>query len=133
MSLAPFYAASLPVKLHILAAFMVIVLTPLQFFGFRKGSNLHRGFGRAWLIAMLTVAITSLFITSRFRWSFMGFGLIHLRSALTLWTCVTAWLAARRHQVQRHRLALLAMTASFLVAGAFTFLPSRIMHQIVLG
>jgi uncharacterized membrane protein len=133
MSLAPFYAASLPVKLHILAALMVIVLTPAQFFGFRKGSSLHRGFGRAWLIAMLIVAITSLFITSRFRWSFMGFGFIHLLSVLTLWTCVTAWLAARRHDVHWHRFALLAMTASFVLAGAFTFLPARIMHQIVLG
>lgn len=133
MTLAPFYAAPLTIKLHILAAMTVVAVTPLQFWGFRKGSDAHRMAGRIWLVAMLVVAVTSFFIQSTFRLSFAGFGLIHLLSVLTIYTCTTAWLAARQHRVNQHRLALISMTVSFLVAGAFTFLPSRIMYRIVAG
>ena len=133
MTLAPFYAAPLFVKLHILAALLVVALTPVQFLGFPKGSPAHRATGTLWLLAMVTVALTSLTITSRFRLSFAGFGPIHLLSLLTLASCFGAWQAARHHEVTRHRLTLIALTLSFFIAGAFTFLPGRIMHRIVAG
>ncbi|MCZ8374357.1 MAG: DUF2306 domain-containing protein [Beijerinckiaceae bacterium] len=133
MTLAPFYAAPLFVKLHILAALLVVGLTPFQFVGFRKGSPGHRLTGRLWLLAMIAVALTSLTIASRFRFSLAGFGLIHLLSLLTLASCYSAWHAARGHAVERHRQILIGLTASFFMAGAFTFLPGRIMHRIVAG
>lgn len=133
MTLAPFYAAALPVKLHVIAALLVVVLTPLQFAGFRKGSRAHRLAGRLWLLAMLGVALTSFFIATRFRISLGGFSLIHGLSVITVASCAVAWRAARNHQVRRHQMTLIFLTASFFVAGAFTFLPSRIMHQIVAG
>ncbi|MCZ8186147.1 MAG: DUF2306 domain-containing protein [Beijerinckiaceae bacterium] len=133
MTLAPFYAAPLFVKLHILAAMVVVALTPVQFLGFPKGSPGHRAAGALWLLAMVTVALTSMTITSRFRLSLGGFGPIHLLSLLTLASCLAAWQAARRHEITRHRLTLVLLTLSFFVAGAFTFLPGRIMHRIVAG
>jgi uncharacterized membrane protein len=133
MTLAPFDAASLSIKLHIMAAIAVIMLTPVQFIGFRKGSAPHRVAGYLWLVAMVAVALSSFAISSRFSLSVAGFGLIHLLSVLTLCSCVVAVLAARTHHVSRHRWTLIILTVSFFVAGAFTFLPSRIMYRIVAG
>lgn len=133
MTLAPFYAAPLFVKLHILAAILVLALTPLQLVGFRKGSPGHRLTGRLWFLAMIAVALTSLAISSRFQLSVAGFGLIHLLSLFTLVSCHGAWQAARSHAVEQHRNVVFGLTAGFFVAGAFTFLPGRIMHQIVAG
>ncbi|MCZ8183438.1 MAG: DUF2306 domain-containing protein [Beijerinckiaceae bacterium] len=133
MTLAPFYAAPLFVKLHILAALLVVALTPVQFLGFSKGSPAHRTTGTLWLLAMVAVALTSLTMTSRFHLSIGGFGPIHLLSLLTLASCFWAWQAARRHEITRHRLTLVLLTLSFFVAGAFTFLPGRIMHRIIAG
>ncbi len=133
MTLAPFYAAALPVKLHIIAALLVVILTPVQFAGFPKGSRGHRLAGRLWLVAMLGVALTSFLIATRFRIALGSFSLIHGLSVVTVASCAVAWWAARNHEVRRHQMTLIFLTASFFIAGAFTFLPSRIMHQIVAG
>ena len=45
-----------------------------------------------------------------------------------------AVLAARRHDVRRHRRGIVGLFAGALVvAGIFTFLPGRIMHAVVFG
>ncbi len=41
---------------------------------------------------------------------------------------------ARRHNVDRHRRAMIGIFAgALLIAGAFTFLPGRIMHAVAFG
>jgi uncharacterized membrane protein len=41
---------------------------------------------------------------------------------------------ARRHRVERHRNAMIAIFAGALViAGLFTLMPGRIMHAVVFG
>jgi uncharacterized membrane protein len=41
---------------------------------------------------------------------------------------------ARRHNVRRHRQAMLMLfTGALVIAGAFTLLPGRIMHAVVFG
>ena len=45
-----------------------------------------------------------------------------------------AVLAARRHNVLRHRRAMLGIfLGALVVAGLFTLLPGRIMHAVVFG
>jgi len=45
-----------------------------------------------------------------------------------------AVLAAHRHDVARHRRAMIMIFAGALVvAGAFTLLPGRIMHAVAFG
>jgi uncharacterized membrane protein len=47
---------------------------------------------------------------------------------------VVAVLAARRHNVQRHRTTMLWLFAgALIIAGLFTFMPGRIMHAVVFG
>jgi len=133
MTLAPFVAAPAHIQTHILAAMMVLVLTPFQFFVLRKGSPEHRMLGYFWLFAMGVVALTSFFIRSNLALSFKGFSSIHLLSVLSVFSIGSAILLARAGKIAAHRKTLIMLTVSFLIAGAFTFAPHRIMGRMLLG
>ncbi len=133
MTLAPFYAAPLHIKAHILAALVVVGLSPLQFWGFRKGTILHRVSGYLWMAAMVTVALSSFLISSTFPVRIGPFGPIHLLSVLALFSVVRAILYARAHNVTGHRQTLVGLSIGFWAAAAFTLLPSRLMGAIFFG
>lgn len=133
MNFAPYVAAPAHIQAHILATLVVLLLTPLQFFGLPKGSPQHRAVGYLWLAAMVVVAATSFFIRSKLPFSFMGFSPIHLLSVLSLVSVVGAVAYARTHQVAAHRKILISLTLGFLIAGVFTLAPSRIMGRILFG
>jgi uncharacterized membrane protein len=62
------------------------------------------------------------------------FNPIHLLSIFTLVMLPLAVAHARHRQVQKHRKAMTSIfTGALVIAGAFTFLPGRIMHAVVLG
>jgi uncharacterized membrane protein len=133
MTLAPFFAAPLVIKLHIIAMLMAIVLTPIQLAG-RKGTAIHRAAGYGWMIAMFTAAVTSLGITAKGPFSLMGFSPIHLLSVLVIVNVPLAILAARGGNIRQHRVAVLGMVwGGIVIAGLFTLVPGRIMHQILFG
>jgi uncharacterized membrane protein len=78
---------------------------------------------------MLLVAGSSMAIQNR-----GSFGPIHVLSVAVLVLAPLAVLAARRHNVARHRMAMIALFAgALLIAGGFTLLPGRVMHQVVIG
>jgi uncharacterized membrane protein len=59
---------------------------------------------------------------------------IHLLAIFTLVKLPLAVLHAHRHRVERHKWSMISIFAGALViAGAFTLLPGRIMHAVVLG
>jgi len=59
---------------------------------------------------------------------------IHLLAIFTLVMLPLAVSRARRHQVERHRWAMISIfTGGLVIAGAFTFLPGRIMHGVAFG
>jgi uncharacterized membrane protein len=59
---------------------------------------------------------------------------IHLLSIFTLVMLVLGVLAAHRHDVRNHRIAMISIFAGALViAGLFTLLPGRIMHKVIFG
>ena len=83
---------------------------------------------------MLTagVALSSLFVNTTC--TFGPFSWIHLLMLVTLATLPFAVLAARRHQVSRHATMMISLfTGALVIAGAFTFVPSRIMHDVAFG
>ncbi len=81
---------------------------------------------------MVIVSATSFWIHDLRVWG--PWSPIHLLSIFTLAMLPLAVLLARRHQVARHRNAMIAIfTGALVIAGVFTFVPGRIMHAVAFG
>jgi uncharacterized membrane protein len=59
---------------------------------------------------------------------------IHLLSILTPIMLVFGVVAARGHNIRRHKITMISIFAGALVvAGLFTLVPGRVMHAVVFG
>src|SRR5262249_37525851 len=131
MTLTPLLNASPVIQIHAFAAIAAFAVGVVQLTA-PKGTIPHRLVGWSWATLMLTVAISSLFIHEIRLWG--PWSPIHLLSILVLVTLPLAGLPARRREVSRHRMAMLGLfTGALVIAGAFTFLPGRIMHSVAFG
>ncbi|MBA2932826.1 DUF2306 domain-containing protein [Sphingomonas sp. CGMCC 1.13654] len=101
---------------HLALVIAALVLTPVMMLR-TKGSDRHRLLGTIWVALLLAIAIEGFFIPLHGR----SFSPIWLISLFVLWRVPTAFLAARRHQVARHRAAMRGtVIGAFVVAGLFT-------------
>ena len=118
------------IQLHIAAALLALLLGTVQLVGI-KGTGVHRLIGWTWVVAMVTVAISSLFIRQINPGSF---SLIHLLSGWTLIALPMALFAIRRGRVASHASGMTwTFVGGLIVAGAFTFLPGRLLWQVFFG
>lgn len=131
MTLTPLLQAPPIIQIHAIAALALIPLT-VALFTLRRGSPMHKRLGWAWVTGMAAVAISSFWINGI---KLIGpFSPIHLLSVLSLCSLAYAIWQIRRRNARRHRLAMLSLVWGALIgAGAFTLLPGRIMHAVVLG
>jgi uncharacterized membrane protein len=131
MSLAPLLEAPGTIPLHAFAAIAAFVLGIVQFVA-PKGTLPHRALGWIWVALMAAVAISSFWIHEI---RLLGpFSPIHLLSIFTPIMLVLAVLHARRHNVGGHKKAMTSIFfGALIIAGAFTFLPGRVMHAVVFG
>ncbi|MEH0069414.1 DUF2306 domain-containing protein [Pannonibacter sp. Pt2-lr] len=131
MTLEPLVAAGPVIATHAFAAIGAAVLGVIQLAA-PKGTLPHRSLGYLWAGLMLWVAGSSLFIHEL---RMIGpFSPIHILSAITLIGVPAAVYAARRGRLATHRKAMQhIMFWALLVAGLFTFMPGRIMHQVLFG
>ena len=118
------------IQIHIAAALAALLLGTVQLVGI-KGTGVHRLIGWTWVVAMFTVAASSFFIRQinpgAFSW-------IHLLSGWTLIALPMALFAIRRGRVARHASGMTwTFVAGLIVAGAFTFLPGRLMWKVFFG
>lgn len=95
----------------------------------RKGDALHRAFGRVWAVLMLVTALDSFALHGITG----GLSPIHALSLLTLVTVTVAVRQAMRGDVAAHRRTISRMVAGLVVAGAFTFVPGRLMFAWLVG
>ena len=137
MSLEPLLASPWHIQLHVAAATAAFVIGVIQFAA-PKGTLPHRVIGPIWAALMTVVVLTAIFIV---RPRAPGepftahFSLIHyIFIPLTTWGLV----GGVRHvlgggpDLRRHGGAFLSIfVGGILVAGAFAFLPGRIMHDVV--
>ena len=131
MTLAPLLAAQPLIQFHAAFAFAAIGLGAVQFLA-PKGTLPHRTVGWAWATLMILVAGTSLFIHTIRMWG--PWSPIHLLSVFTLAVVPLAVWRARRHEVTRHRQAMIWIYAlALIVTGLFTLAPGRIMNKAVFG
>jgi uncharacterized membrane protein len=129
MILAPLLNAAFVIQIHALAAIAAFAVGLVQLTA-PKGTIPHRLIGWSWVLLMLTVAVSSLFIHTIRLWG--PWSPIHLLSILVLVTLPLAVMHARRHDIAQHRMAMLMLfTGALVIAGGFTFLPGRIMYAVV--
>ncbi len=116
------------IQLHVAAALSALAIGTAILLGV-KGRAFHKAAGWAWVICMMTVAIGSFWIRTTGHLSY-----IHLLSGGVAITVPLAVVAAKRRNLKSHRAG---MTRNFLggliIAGAFTFVPGRLMWMIFLS
>jgi uncharacterized membrane protein len=131
MTLNPLINASFAVQLHAYAALAAFALGAVQLARV-KGTAQHRALGYTWVALMLIVAISSFWIQDMRVWG--PWSPIHLLAILVLLMLPLAVYFARIQRVRGHKLTMLGLFAGALVvAGVFTFVPGRLMHQVVFG
>ncbi|QQR38808.1 DUF2306 domain-containing protein [Devosia rhizoryzae] len=131
MSLEPLLSASPVIQIHAYAAIAAFALGGFVLFR-SKGDSGHRRLGRFWVILMIATAVSSFFI-----WEARTFGLFSPIHILSLVTLFTLWLGVRHARRRNIRAHLYTMQALYLlsleIAGWFTFMPGRIMNEVVFG
>lgn len=131
MTLAPLLNASPAIQFHAFAAMTAFGLGLVQFAA-PKGTLPHRTVGWIWVALMTVVAVSAFFIHEIRLWG--QWSPIHLLAIFTLIMLPIAAWHAHSHAVAKHRNRMVAIfIGALVVAGAFTFLPARIMHAVVLG
>lgn len=117
--------------IHLFTVLPAFVLGTLSLI-LKKGTPLHKILGRLYMVLMLFTAIVTLFMPA-----FVGpklfnhFGWIHLFSFLTIYTVPTAYIAIKKGNVKAHkRKMILLYFGALIIAGAFTFMPGRYLHDL---
>jgi uncharacterized membrane protein len=129
VSLAPLLNAEPAIQLHAFTAMAAFALGAVQLSA-PKGTLPHRTAGWIWVALMVIVAVSSFFIHDLRIWD--AWSPIHLLSVFTLAMLPLAVMHARRHRVDRHRRAMIAVfVGALVIAGLFTLAPGRIMHAVV--
>lgn len=132
MSLDPLLEAPVAIQIHAASAIAAFVLGAVVLWR-RKGTALHKALGRIWVVLMLVVATSALFINEI---RLVGpFSPIHVFVVMTYVGIGQAlWAIRVKRNVAAHRAAMQATyIGALLLAGAFTFLPGRRMHAVLFG
>ncbi len=131
MSLDPLLRADLAIQIHAFTAIAAFSLGLIQFAA-PKGTLPHRTLGWVWVILMTLIAGSSFLIHEINLWR--GWSPIHLLSIFTLATLPAIVINARKGNTASHKKAVFGLFGGALViAGLFTFLPGRIMYDVIFG
>lgn len=87
------------------------------------------------MVLMLITATITLFMPADVDSQFLNhFGWIHSFSFLTIWTVPTAYMAIKKGNVKVHkRKMILLYFGAIIIAGGFTFVPGRYLHEVFFG
>jgi len=132
MSLTPLLTADTTIQIHASAAIAAFLIGALVLWR-AKGTRLHKALGRIWVVLMLVVATSALFINEI---RMIGpFSPIHLFVLVTYVGIARGlWAIVVERDIAKHRAAMQAVyVGALLLAGAFTFLPGRRMHDVLFG
>lgn len=101
----------------------------------RKGTALHKGLGKCYMALMLVTAVITLIMPAHVGpTAFNHFGFIHLLSIVVFISVAGALWAVRRGDIAAHRQFMVGLyLGGIVIAGAFTLMPGRLMHQWLLG
>ena len=120
-------------SLHLIAVLPCIPLGVYLIYFSKKGASRHRLLGKVYMSLMFFQASISLFMQARVGPQFLGhFGYIHLLSLVTLFTVPYSLVKVRAHKLDAHRNSMIILFWSGLfIAGAFTLVPGRYLHEVL--
>jgi uncharacterized membrane protein len=120
-------AAAPAIQLH-LAGVTVAILIGVTLLVGVKGTTMHRVLGWTWVVAMMTAAVSSLFIRII---NHGQFSFIHLLSGWTILALPMGVAFARRHKVRLHARTMTGLfTGGLVLAGLLAFMPGRLMWNL---
>lgn len=127
----PLLQAGFAIQIHTLLAVVGFVVGCVQLL-LPKGTSLHRVLGWIWVVALAIVSVSSFWIQELMPVGpFWGFSPIHLLSVFVLYNLWAGVRAARSADVARHkRHMVMTFIGGILIAGAFTFVPGRLLHEV---
>jgi uncharacterized membrane protein len=129
MTLEPLLNASPAIQFHVATVVPAALIGGIMLL-MRKGTSLHRMAGRLWIVLMVLTALSSFFIHEINLVG--GFSPIHILSVVVLVSAAEVVRSARRRDFVRHqRLVKSLYFGAIGIAGLFTLLPGRIMHEVV--
>ena len=130
MTLTPLLTASPAIQLHVAAA-LIAVMSALCLALYRKGTPSHRWLGRIVIAGLAAVSLSSFAIREINHGSFSW---IHILSVVVLFNVWRGVRALRQNEIRSHMWIMSSTAVLGLgVAGAFTFLPYRLMWQVFNG
>ena len=119
--------APLAIKLHLFAVLLAFAIGVALLVGV-KGRTFHRTLGWVWVAAMMTGAVSSLFIRII---NHGALSYIHLLAGWTIVALPMAVFAARTHRVRMHARFMSGLfTGGLILAGVLAFLPGRLMWNL---
>lgn len=138
MSLQPLLEAPWVIQVHAFGAMSAFFLGLIQFAA-PKGTLPHKSIGVLWLLIMTVIATSSIFIRPSLypglpitQW----FSFIHLFTVLTFYGVIQGsfFLLRGGATLKQHSKPFTGIfIGGLVIAGAFAFLPGRIMNQVVFG
>lgn len=131
MSWEPLWAEASPIPSHAIAALLSLVLGIVQLAS-PKGTLLHKIVGRAWVVSLGFVAVSSFFI---YELRMIGpISPIHVLSVLTLYSLFVGVRAAQQENIRLHRTVMRNLFwFALVITGWFTLIPGRTMHAVIFG
>lgn len=131
LNLAEWAEEPMIIKIHVIVAVLALLIGAAVLL-MRKGTGGHRALGRVFACCALATAATSFLIHEIRLWGIWS--PIHLLSIMVIFGIWRAVRAVRRGNVVAHiRLMQSVYLWGFVVAGAFTLLPSRTLGEVFLA
>jgi uncharacterized membrane protein len=128
--LALLSSMSLAIKIHLATALSALLLGGVLM-SLRKGRTFHRVAGWVWVSLVSVTAGATLFITSLNHGSW---SVLHLFTGWTLLILPLAVMAAKRHDVVRHRRRMMGLFyGGFAINLLVAFIPGRLMWTMFFG
>ncbi|MBL8700460.1 MAG: DUF2306 domain-containing protein [Alphaproteobacteria bacterium] len=115
------------VAIHLVFALIALVLGGVMLVR-PKGTRSHRTLGWTWVTAMALVALSSLWIPS-----FLKLSWIHGFTLVTAVALPRALLAIRRGRVRAHRAGMIGTFIGLIGAGIGALAPGRLVGGTILG
>ena len=129
MNFSPLLDSNPTIMIHAGSACAAILLGPVIFYN-RKGTGLHRWLGKLWAALMAVAIVSSAFLSGIKIWG--PFSPIHFFTVLGDVSLINGMRYVWQGRIDAHKAAMKGLYFwSLGVAGVLSFLPGRIMSQVL--